>query len=231
MPSHVGLLGNEAADKHAKETLSNSTTEQQEAQPIEFVMLKICLKHKLLDQWKEKVKEQVEERHRHVLGCPSPNLKNMQDLPREVQTLFVRCRAHEVETAGTCSRRLEWESEDDCRMCHQEIETVLHILARCPDALPHLQTKGWSCKMSEDMTVDNVQTALQLDLWLKDHAPAETNQPGCGMTKDTKAKPTHKKGPVSKKVIGFAKKARSACAKRKENQRNQDAKSIAKNIH
>lgn len=123
VPSHIGITGNESADKAAKEALNHLP----ENIPIRADDLKTYLKQKILTQWQEYWSQNQSKLNR-VKNTTKP-WTPPEYLQRREQAILSRLRIG--HTRYTSSYMLCGENQPNCDMCRTTI-TVDHILIECP---------------------------------------------------------------------------------------------------
>ena len=130
IPAHVGVEGNELADRQAKQYAYLFPQHMRAQLNADLPTLRVFLYHHLLKEWTQSA-QQASACH-HLLNVRRSNLSRRISVPRALQTLYSRWRLGEVESAGRYPRRLKWIFSPKCRACGHPIETTVQLLTTCP---------------------------------------------------------------------------------------------------
>ena len=124
IPSHVGIPGNEAADKAAREAITSRDT-----QPIlqPHTDSRQSISQHVLSRWQEKWDEENNDLHRALPLLPH---KYSACLPRREERAMARL--HIGHTRFTHSYRLDRTARPQCGTCQSDL-TIEHILVDCPE--------------------------------------------------------------------------------------------------
>ena len=151
LPSHVGIIGNEIADRKAKDSLQlNMSTFE-----IPFNNFKPLINKYILSEW-QKSWDTATFNKRHaikpVVGNNSSAIRNV----RREDVVITRLRIG--HTRFTHSYILNREEQPFCIVCNQHI-TVKHILTDCIDFLQDRNKYFQVCdlrQLFQDVPVDNI---------------------------------------------------------------------------
>ena len=132
IPSHVGIVGNEVADRTAKDSLQLETIVHNEISASDF---KSVIKNKILQKWQEEwdllvasVKTPLTE-----IIFKVNQTKHCKKLTRTEMLKFNRLRIGHTKFATQC--RIKNEPDPMCIECN-EILTVKHVLEDCGNYYP-----------------------------------------------------------------------------------------------
>lgn len=124
-PGHIGIEGNEKADRAAKKGLEKSTIDDQR---VHFGDLKIIVKEGLKEKWEKRWEEEVVNHLRRIMPKIDLHKTYLQDLSRREQVVLTRLRiGHTRLTHSYLFRR---ENTPICDRC-QTARNVQHILMEC----------------------------------------------------------------------------------------------------
>ena len=170
-PAHVGIDGNEWADREAKNyaQLFSRNQQLQERLSSDLPTLRVFLYRHLKDQWSRSA-EQVSARH-YLLNGRRSNLGLRVGVPRAFQTLYSRWRLGEVESAGRYPRRLKWILSPMCRACGHPVETTVHLLTSCAGTSAYRANHGISIDTLVHETPANILRIAQFDAWIRTTFP------------------------------------------------------------
>ena len=121
IPSHCDVPGNERADALAKE----GSELNQENTPVTHQIVKSKIKAR---KWAISHKRAIDT----YGNRRKPNFKIERKWPKDVRTLFSRLRTGHCLELKSYQHRLDATKDARCMECHQEEETIEHILCNCP---------------------------------------------------------------------------------------------------
>ena len=181
IPAHAGIPGNAESDIIANHRCKTTPRFIQLEQPIEPATLKTILRKQEHKRFQEQVRMDTEHtgiRFR-TCGFQQSNLSERASLPRPLQTLFSRWRTGQVDSCGTCPRRITRPHIENptCRFCHFPVETTFHLLAStCPGTSLYCAAHGISLQTLADDTQANMLAVACFDSCLAhalpfDHCP------------------------------------------------------------
>ena len=127
IPSHINLPGNEKADRLAKQ---GSSAEQQE-RPISQQTAKMIIKQNYREEWMNQWARGTTGRS--VFQHQSQVKRNdpIYNLPRKEQSIIFRLRTQHIPLNSHLNR-INPEHLSLCMLCDEPLETVEHVLFRCP---------------------------------------------------------------------------------------------------
>ena len=124
IPSHIGICGNEEADRHAKLALNL----QIEPLPISYQDFKPIIKsyfhNRWQDHWNHQPTNKLNEIHPTIKHAETPYFKQ-----RRYDIVY--CRLKIGHTRLTHEYLLKREAQPICSVCNNTI-TIKHILLDCP---------------------------------------------------------------------------------------------------
>ena len=125
IPSHVGISGNEAVDRLAKEALSSEQVSQEEKIP--YTDLRGKAKRLVREEWERTWRLLINNKLKEIKPDLEPRRKS--GLKRSEEVVINRIRIG--HTALTHRHLLEGQNPPRCVPCNCEL-TVKHILVECP---------------------------------------------------------------------------------------------------
>lgn len=127
IPSHVGIEGNQLADKMAKEASGNGVDDNI---PIRAEDVKNTLKQTILDCWQTEWNHTVAKlREVKPMVHPWLDVQKLRSLNRREQSVVTRLRIG--HTNATSLHLLRGNRQPNCEACNTRL-TVEHILVECP---------------------------------------------------------------------------------------------------
>jgi len=138
--AHIGITGNELADKLAKRGALNEANYNQGI-PIPLVKLKNNIKTYYYNKWHSLWKVHKEARQTKIwFQTPDPNLsRKLLEIPRPKLGLLIQfLTGHNnlMRHKAICDP----DVDSTCRLCLEEEESSFHVIAECPV----LQTARWN---------------------------------------------------------------------------------------
>ena len=109
-----------------------NTIESQNNMSIPLSNLESYLKLNLANKWyQSKSKSHNESLREKKLQCNPSNLKDRIKTPRQLQTLFSRCRCDRSESVGKYPRKFNNVLNTSCRFCDSCEEFICHLMSNC----------------------------------------------------------------------------------------------------
>ena len=126
VPSHVGVTGNELADRAAQEAASRSTPGEQ---PLPYSDFYPYIKKKIADKWQNEWRNTTNNKLREV----KPTVKSWSSSSSKHRTSEVSlCRLRIGHTLYTHQHLMERRGEPVCALCQVPL-TVKHFLVECSE--------------------------------------------------------------------------------------------------
>lgn len=124
VPSHVGIPGNEVADELARKGTLKPKID--DIVPTSLDQLKVLIKRKFQEQWKEDYMDIENNRHNYNAKLPHNNSKQYLALPRHIQKYISKLRVGQKTFQ-------ELKQKDTCKICGERPKHLfVHFLATCP---------------------------------------------------------------------------------------------------
>ncbi|GFO44645.1 reverse transcriptase [Plakobranchus ocellatus] len=131
IPSHIGILGNEIADRLANEG-------RKMPQPQKPVTRSV-LQHGTAKLWSAAQLTDDERIPRFYEACKARDL--LQNLPRSDAVQIFRARAKHTLLMADGARH-GWSLTTACRLCEEQEETIAHVLSECRE-MADVRPGGW----------------------------------------------------------------------------------------
>lgn len=148
VPAHIGIEGNERADKAAKEAtgwrrirdrgrLREVDTDQTAYRPPGYSLvaaMRAVHNSRLISEWKEGWTNEKTGRELHRI-CPEPTTKVLllhTSVPRPFSSLIVQLRTAKIGLRQFLVLRKVPDVDDDKCECRRGSQTVRHVLFSCP---------------------------------------------------------------------------------------------------
>ena len=181
LPSHVGIEGNEGADKEANRCRKMTPYSDQLLLEIEPATLRTFLLNHERTQFHSSILSD-----QRLLGKPSPrisacglhspDLRGRHQLSRSLQTLYTRWRLGVTTLVGSFPRRgfaNYVPAEAPCRFCGNALETTLHLISNCTGTLPTRLRRGILPSSLRYDSRESILSVASLDAEISRTVPAE----------------------------------------------------------
>ena len=178
IPSHVGLPGNNEADKVANMYAKTCSRRTQSNCDVSLSTLKSMIFRSEREKWftAHKPADHVSARDMLVGRERRSKLRMRREMTRPLQCLYSKYRLGVAESCGRLPRYLGLLSSDSCRYCSCDHETVQHLLLECPGTKPHLDfprvLPAPKFLLQHD-TPAYISSIAQFDSWIRHNNPEE----------------------------------------------------------
>jgi len=135
LPSHVGITGNEKADKAAKSALNKPILRI----PVPFTDLKPIINKYIRNKWQQDWNSQTQNKLQQIFPIIPPQSTLPSSFQRKDQIVYNRLRIG--HTRLTHSYLIDHTDPPECTNCHQQL-SVKHILTEC---ISYNQARQQSC--------------------------------------------------------------------------------------
>jgi len=143
IPSHIGIAGNELADKAAKIAITTPVADI----PIPSSDMHQHISTLINNKWQKLWNQEISNKLHNIQPIISPRLPNIHKLTRRERSVITRLRIG--HTFLTHSYLLRKEDKPQCIPCNEPI-TVEHILLHCTD-FTNIRDKYYNCSSINDL--------------------------------------------------------------------------------
>ena len=160
VPAHVGVKGNESADKMAKKAIKKLAVEMNVK--ISKSEVKSMIWERVNVLWQEKWNNEVKGRHLYCIQN-SIGTKKVMSGDRRKEIVLTRLRLG--HSALNKSLHIIGKHQSGfCEVCHQEDETIEHVLQRCRRYDTERETMRYKMRELGEQEV-GMKTLLRMENW------------------------------------------------------------------
>lgn len=158
VPSHIGIPGNEQADKEAKRALEINTIMQK---VVDHREIKTIIKARMIHQWNNEWNVSYNNKLREIKNTVAP-FREARTGNRREDVILTRLRIGHTQL--THSYLLEKADPPKCTKCNQAL-TVKHIIVNCPGYNDTREKIGLEPSMREALADDGSQAEKVLQFF------------------------------------------------------------------